>query len=98
MTLDPIGQQHDPRLPKDDPRLPDGGTLKPQGQSSQIGNSARKVYEALCENQNLTMRSMAGKLRLSKTTILKALKELSSCGLVKHVGPRFGGHWEVLPV
>ena len=92
---DPRLPQSDPRLPKSDPRLPKkAGPERLSG----IGVSVSRVYEALCEDQNLTMRSMAERLGFSKTTIFKALKALSSRGLVRHVGARFGGYWEVVKV
>ena len=77
-----------PRCPKSAPRVP-----------QEIGDapsSVKQVYLAMHEDVAITHRGLESKLGLSKTTIRKATATLIQRGLVRRVGPRFGGHWEVV--
>lgn len=39
---------------------------------------------------------MAEELGVTQRTIMRDLKFLIDKGLIRHVGPDFGGHWEVI--
>ena len=77
-----------PKTAQDAPRVP-----------QEIGDapsSVKQVYLAMHENVAITHRGLESKLGLSKTTIRKATATLIQRGLIRRVGPRFGGHWEVV--
>ena len=91
------------KCPKGAPTVPQGcpnsAPTVPQGcpkTLDELSASARQVYRAMCEDTNLTHRGLESKLGLSKTTIRKATATLIKNGLIRRVGPRFGGHWEIV--
>ena len=58
--------------------------------------ATKQVYKAMCEDITLTHRGLESKLGLSKTTIRKATATLVKKGFIRRVGPKNGGHWEVV--
>ncbi len=58
--------------------------------------ATKQVYKAMCEDITLTHRGLESKLGLSKTTIRKATATLVQKGFIRRVGPKKGGHWEVV--
>ena len=59
-------------------------------------SSVRQVYKAMCDDISLTHRGLESKLGLAKTTIRKATATLIQNGLIRRVGSKKGGHWEVI--
>ena len=59
--------------------------------------SCHQVYEALRQDAYLTYRGMVAKLGLNKDTINTAVGTLVRKGIIRRVGPKKGGHWEVMP-
>ena len=57
--------------------------------------SCHQVYEALRQDAYLTYRGMVSKLGLNKDTINTAVGTLVQKGLIRRIGPKKGGHWEV---
>jgi len=45
---------------------------------------------------SLTHRGLESKLGLAKTTIRKATATLIQNGFIRRVGPKKGGHWEIV--
>ena len=74
---------------------PKGAPRVPQ-ELGDVPSSVKQVYLAMCEDVAITHRGLESKLGLSKTTIRKATATLIQRGLIRRVGPRFGGHWEVV--
>ena len=81
-----------PRVPQGCPK---GAPMVPQG-IVDAPSSVKRVYAAMLEDINITHRGLESKLGLSKTTIRKATATLIQRGLIRRVGSRFGGHWEVI--
>ncbi len=81
-----------PRVPQECPK---GAPRVPQ-ELGDVPSSVKQVYLAMCEDVAITHRGLESKLGLSKTTIRKATATLIQRGLIRRVGPRFGGHWEVV--
>jgi predicted HTH transcriptional regulator len=86
---DPTNQPKVPQeCPKSAPRVPQG--------IMDVPSSVKQVYAEMLRDVNITHRGLESKLGLSKTTIRKATATLIQRGLIRRVGSRFGGHWEVI--
>ncbi len=55
-----------------------------------------KILQLLKENPALTIDDLGSFLNISRSGILWNIKKLKERGLLRHVGPRKGGHWEVV--
>ena len=77
-------------------------TIIGQGESVDTGimeklnSSARRVYHELAKDGTITMRGLATKLGLNKDTINIAVGTLVAQKLIRRVGSKKGGHWEVI--
>jgi len=58
--------------------------------------SVRQVYKALCKDPSMTYVGLQSKLGLSTQTIAVATATLIKRGLLRRVGPKKGGHWEIV--
>lgn len=81
------------KCPRSAPKVPQKETADLQGLTAAV----RQVYKAMCEDISMTHRGLESKLGLSKTTIRKATATLVQKGFIRRVGPKKGGHWEVVP-
>ena len=61
-----------------------------------LNSSARRVYHELAKDGTITMRGLATKLGLNKDTINIAVGTLVAQKLIRRVGSKKGGHWEVI--
>lgn len=61
-----------------------------------LSAGTRQIYEALREEPRMTYRGLASKLGFVKETIRKGIGTLIKEGLIRRVGPKKGGWWEVL--
>ena len=77
-------------------------TIIGQGESADTGimdtlnSSTRRVYHELAKDGTITMRGLATKLGLNKDTINIAVGTLVAQKLIRRVGSKKGGHWEVV--
>ena len=79
--------------------IPDHGESVDAGIKSllnSLNSSARRVYHELTKDGTITMRGLAIKLGVNKDTINIAVGTLVSKKLIRRVGPKKGGHWEVV--
>ncbi len=81
------------KCPRSAPKVPQKETADLQGLTAAV----RQVYKAMCEDISMTHRGLESKLGLSKTTIRKATATLVQKGFIRRVGPKKGGHWEIVP-
>ena len=58
--------------------------------------SARQVYAALKRDASLTYVGIQSKLKFSTQTVAVAIATLIKRGLLRRVGPKKGGHWEIV--
>jgi ATP-dependent DNA helicase RecG len=56
-----------------------------------------RILEALSASPNLTLTELAMSIGKSVSAVERASAKLVKEGRLKYVGPRKGGHWEVLP-
>jgi len=54
------------------------------------------IVELMVKNPQISTEAIAGILRISKRAVLKQTKKLQELGIISHIGPTRGGHWEVL--
>ena len=80
------------KCPKSAPKVPQ----EKQGELASLTAAVRQVYKAMCEDIALTHRGLESKLGLSKTTVRKATATLIHKGFLRRVGPKKGGHWEIV--
>ncbi len=66
--------------------------------SSQEGyqKSSQKILSLLINNPQITIRELSQLLTISGTAIKKHLFNLKKDGKLRRVGPKKGGHWEVV--
>ncbi|MFH1246124.1 MAG: helix-turn-helix domain-containing protein [Candidatus Omnitrophota bacterium] len=71
---------------------------RPQ-RGSQRGSqtSSQKIVNLMSENSAITIEELALTLHINPRTVKKHIKVLRSKGIIKRIGPDFGGHWEVVP-
>ena len=73
------------------------GSDVPNGSQKSSVKSSVKIIEMMKENPEITIPMMAETLQLTTRAVEKGVANLQAKGIVKHVGPNKGGHWEVLP-
>ncbi len=60
-----------------------------------IPETILKILNAIQENPRITIPDLAEKSGLSEVGVKYNLKKLKKQGLVKRIGPKKGGHWEI---
>ena len=63
---------------------------------NELPTSARQVLNAIADDCFMTQRGLVSKIGLAKSTIIKATAILIKNGYLRRVGPKKGGHWEVV--
>lgn len=66
------------------------------GPESEPENTRTKILKLLRENPYITSRQLADSLDMARSGISKHLSQMQETGLIKHIGPNKGGHWEVV--
>ena len=56
------------------------------------------ILEALASEPTLTLKKVAERIGKSTSTVERAVSALAKAGRLRFVGPRKGGHWEMIPV
>ena len=55
-----------------------------------------KLVEIIIQNKNVTTEQMANLLNISRRAVAKHIKKLQEEGIIRRIGPDFGGHWEIV--
>lgn len=63
---------------------------------NELPTSARQVLNAIADDCFMTQRGLVSKIGLAKSTIIKATAIQIKNGFLRRVGPKKGGHWEVV--
>lgn len=66
--------------------IAEGGTEK----------TVKRILNLLKTNPRITSREIAGELNMARSGIAKHLNNLKSSGVIRRVGPKKGGHWEIV--
>lgn len=76
--------------------LDNNQTKNRQEKLSDLSASVRRVFVELEHNPSFTQAGLVSKLGLSRATITTAIATLIKRGLLRRVGPKKGGHWEIV--
>jgi predicted HTH transcriptional regulator len=60
-----------------------------------LGKNRIRIIELIVSNPNITYSELSGALSVSSTTIENRIAEMSGV-IIKRVGPKNGGHWEII--
>ena len=60
-----------------------------------LGKNRIRIIELIVSNPNITYSELSEALSVSSTTIENRIAEMSDV-IIKRVGPKNGGHWEVI--
>ena len=58
--------------------------------------TAQKILEAIRANPNITRIALAREIQMSPDGIKWYLQKLRECNAIRRIGPKRGGHWEVV--
>ena len=61
-----------------------------------LNNTQRALLELLHENNVYTYDELASRVMMKRKNVYNNLKKLQELGLIRRVGARKNGHWEVL--
>lgn len=61
-----------------------------------LSSTQEKVLDEIKRNPSTTRQQLAEKIGITPDGIKKQLDKLKKNGLIKHVGPTKGGHWEIM--
>jgi ATP-dependent DNA helicase RecG len=56
----------------------------------------QKILNLIKNDNKITVNKLAGKLNVSKSTVLREIKELKENGKLKRIGKEKSGHWEII--
>lgn len=60
-----------------------------------LGNTRIGIIQLIASNPNITYTEISKTLSVSSTTVEKRIAEMSGV-IIQHVGPKKGGHWEII--
>ncbi len=66
-----------------------------QGEQTGEQKTWQRIISLMQKNPSISRREMAKILSKSESAIYKHIVRLNQKGIIRHVGPDFGGHWEV---
>ena len=61
-----------------------------------LGENRMTIIRCLTQNPSISTHRLAELLGMSTTAMDKNIKWLKDNGIIRHVGPAKGGHWEVI--
>lgn len=67
-----------------------------KGTQKSTQKSIQKIIELISENPYLTTQEMADSLGIIRRAVAKHIKTLQEQNIIRRVGPRKGGHWEIV--
>lgn len=67
-----------------------------KGSEKSSEKSSEKILESIRKKETITAQELAVELHLSQRAVEKHLSNLKKVGILKRVGGRKGGHWEII--
>ena len=61
-----------------------------------VVENEQKTLALLKENNTLSAKEIANKLKITERTIQRYIKKLQEKKLIKRIGPAKGGYWEII--
>ena len=66
------------------------------GRLSKMSGTAQKIIGEISENPEVTIPELATATGVTERSVERNLQKLQHEGIVRRIGPAFGGHWEVI--
>ena len=79
-------------MPKDD-SLPDELTVSDQ---NNVGKTSGKIIKVIRDRETITIPELANLIGVTERSVERNIRKLQSDGLLKRIGGRKQGHWEVI--
>ena len=61
-----------------------------------VEKSSQKILELIAANTRISTQEMADSIGISRRAIAKTIAKLQAEGILRHIGPDKGGHWEII--
>ena len=87
-----LSEQNKGKTSGTEPKTP--GTAS--GSPSKMSGTAKKIVGKIKENPGVTIPELAAIAGITERSVERNLQKLQSEGVVRRIGPSFGGHWEVV--
>jgi predicted HTH transcriptional regulator len=85
-----------PRLPGAKTSVKSSPNGSPKSSPKSSPKTEDKIIELIKKEPGISTARMGKILRISKRAVIKQTNKLQVTGILQHVGPAKGGHWEVL--
>ena len=66
------------------------------GRLSKMSGTAQKIVGKISENPEVTIPELATVAGITERSVERNLQKLQREGIVRRIGPTFGGHWEIV--
>jgi ATP-dependent DNA helicase RecG len=66
--------------------------------SAKLTDRQQEVLNLIIDNNQITKTELAEKLGINVSAVQKQIENLKQKGILKRIGPKFGGNWEVIKV
>ena len=71
-------------------------TLNPSSRKIGMSEAQRAVYDSVKKDNSITINEIILKTGLSRPTVTRALKSLQEMEMIRRIGSKKTGHWEVI--
>ncbi|ERJ57683.1 MarR family transcriptional regulator [Sphingobacterium paucimobilis] len=61
-----------------------------------LSPNQERILQEIIKNKYTTVEKLSAAVGINSANIQKNIKKLKDAGLIKHIGPTKGGHWEVI--
>lgn len=75
-----------------------GGAKGGAKSSAKLTDRQQEVLNLIIDNNQITKTELAEKLGINVSAVQKQIENLKQKGILKRIGPKFGGNWEVIKV
>jgi predicted HTH transcriptional regulator len=91
--------KNEPNVPKNDPNVPKNEPNVPNDvpkNESKITDRHKYILEKLRNEGTISSSAIAEDLSVSGKTIKRDMIQLMELGVIRHIGPKNGGRWEII--
>ncbi|MBL7202998.1 MAG: winged helix-turn-helix transcriptional regulator [Desulfobacteraceae bacterium] len=77
-------------------KTPTKTPMKAEDQDVYLTGLEDKIFKQIQTDNHITFENIATNLSISRNTVIEYVNKLKSKGVLKRVGSRRGGHWEII--